>query len=158
MDLKQLFDKSQDGTPAQIAELSRKFGGRQPDAEMAAVLRVLVASDPKPFYELPPKLARLHPLPPTAVKALLKERGESTDPRLRVGREVLAPEPRALRRPGRERRVAAQVVGCVEVHHAAHATGVRDREVSHLGAGERVAHPGNPSEPQRVEHPADVLD
>lgn len=56
------------------------FGGREPDPEMAAVLRVLVSSDPKPFYELPPKLARLHPLPPTAVKLLLKERGESTDP------------------------------------------------------------------------------
>ena len=80
MDLKQLFDKSHDGTPAQIAELSQKFGGRQPDPEMAAVLRVLVASDPKPFYELPPKLARRHPLPPTAVKTLLKERGESADP------------------------------------------------------------------------------
>ena len=80
MDLKQLFDKSQDGTPGQIAELSQKFGGRQPDAEMAAVLRVLIASDPKPFYELPPKLARRHPLPPTAVKTLLKERGQSTDP------------------------------------------------------------------------------
>ncbi len=80
MDLQELFDKSHDGTPAQIAELSRRFGGRQPDAEMAAVLRVLIASDPKPFYELPPKLARKHPLPPTAVKALLKERGESTDP------------------------------------------------------------------------------
>ena len=80
MDLKQLFDKSQDGTPAQIAELSQKFGGRRPDPEMAAVLRVLVASDPKPFYELPPKLARRHPLPPTAVKTLLRERGESTDP------------------------------------------------------------------------------
>lgn len=80
MDLKELFDKSQDGTPAQIAELSKKFGGRQPDPEMAAVLRVLISSDPKPFYELPPKLARRHPLPPTAVKVLLKERGESTDP------------------------------------------------------------------------------
>ena len=80
MDLKQLFDRSQDGTPAQIAELAQKFGGRQPDPEMAAVLRVLIASDPKPFYELPPKLARRHPLPPTAVKTLLKERGESTDP------------------------------------------------------------------------------
>ena len=80
MDLKQLFDKSQDGTPGQIAELSRKFGGRKPDAEMAAVLRVMIASDPKPFYELPPKLARKHPTPADAVKLLLKERGESTKP------------------------------------------------------------------------------
>jgi acetyl esterase/lipase len=80
MNLKQLFDKSQDGTPAQIAELSQKFGGRQPDPEMAAVLRVMVSSDPKPFYELPPKLARKHPTPADAVKLLLKERGESTDP------------------------------------------------------------------------------
>ena len=80
MDLKQLFDNSQDGTPAQVAELSKKFGGRQPDPEMAAVLRVMISSDPKPFYELPPKLARKHPTPADAVKLLLKERGESTDP------------------------------------------------------------------------------
>ena len=80
MDLKQLFDTSHDGTPAQIAELARKFGGRQPDPEMAAVLRVMIGSDPKPFYELPPKLARRHPTPADAVKLLLKERGESTDP------------------------------------------------------------------------------
>ncbi len=80
MDLKQLFDRSQDGTPAQIAELSHKYDGRQPDAEMAAVLRVMISSDPKPFYELPPKLARRHPTPADAVKLLLKERGESTDP------------------------------------------------------------------------------
>ena len=76
MDLKQLFDKSHDGTPEQIAELSRRFAGRRPDPEMAAVLRVLISSDPKPFYELPPKLARLHPLPPTAVMVLLAECGE----------------------------------------------------------------------------------
>jgi acetyl esterase/lipase len=47
---------------------------------MAAVLRVMISSDPKPFYELPPKLARRHPTPADAVKLLLKERGESTDP------------------------------------------------------------------------------
>ena len=80
MDLQELFTTKHDGTPEQIAELSQKFAGRRPDPEMAAVLRVLIASDPKPFYELPPKLARRHPLPPTAVKTLLKERGESTDP------------------------------------------------------------------------------
>lgn len=80
MNLEQLLDKSADGTPAQLAELAKKFAGRKPDAEMAAVLRVLIASDPKPFYELAPKLARKHPLPPSAVKALLKERGESTEP------------------------------------------------------------------------------
>jgi acetyl esterase/lipase len=80
MDVTQRLDKSQDGTPAQIAELSRKFAGRQPDPEMAAVLRVLIASDPKPFYELPPKLARRHPTPADAVTALCKERGQSTDP------------------------------------------------------------------------------
>lgn len=80
MDLKETFDKAHDGTPQQIAELAEKFGGRRPDPEMAAVLRVLVSSDPKPFYELPPKLARKHPTPADAVKLLLKERGESTDP------------------------------------------------------------------------------
>lgn len=80
MDLKQLFDKSEDGTPGQIAKLSERFAGRQPDPEMAAVLRVMIAADPKPFYELPPKLARRHPTPAMAVKVLLKERGESTDP------------------------------------------------------------------------------
>lgn len=80
MDIKKLFDKSADGTPEQIAELSTKFGGRSPDVEMAAVLRVLINSDPKPLYELPPKLARKHPLPPTAVKILLKEYDQDTDP------------------------------------------------------------------------------
>lgn len=80
MDLKQLFDADADGTPQQMADLAPLFGGRQPDAEMAAVLRVLVSSDPKPFYELPPKLARRHPLPPTAVKLLLKQHGQPTDP------------------------------------------------------------------------------
>lgn len=80
MELSELFTKSHDGTPAQLAELSQKYDGREPDPEMAAVLRVMIASDPKPFYELPPKLAREHPTPADAVKALLKERGESTDP------------------------------------------------------------------------------
>lgn len=80
MDLRHLFDKSHDGTAGQVAELAQKFSGRKPNTDMAAVLRVLIASDPKPFYELTPKLARLHPLPPTAVKILLRERGESTDP------------------------------------------------------------------------------
>ena len=80
MDLKELFTTQHDGTPEQIAELSQRFAGRRPDPEMAAVLRVLIASDPKPFYELPPKLARRHPLPPAAVKTLLEERGENTGP------------------------------------------------------------------------------
>src|SRR5689334_1074792 len=79
MNAETLLDKSQDGSPQQIAHLAEKFGGRKPDPEMAAVLRVMIASDPKPFYELPPKLARKHPTPAMAVKALLKERGESTD-------------------------------------------------------------------------------
>ena len=80
MDLEQRSDKSHDGSPQRIADLAQKFDGREPDAEMAAVLRVMIASDPKPFYELPPKLARKHPTPADAVKALLKERGESTEP------------------------------------------------------------------------------
>lgn len=80
VDLKELFTTKHDGTPEQLAELSQKFAGRQPDPEMAAVLRVLISSDPKPFYELPPKLARRHPLPPTAVKTLLTERDENTAP------------------------------------------------------------------------------
>src|SRR5690349_23813608 len=80
MNAETLLDKSQDGSPQQIAHLAEKFGGRKPDPEMAAVLRVLIASDPKPFYELPPKLARRHPTPADAVKALCKERGQSTDP------------------------------------------------------------------------------
>ena len=80
MDLKESLDKSADGSPQQIANLAGKFGGRRPDAEMAAVLRVMISSDQKPFYELPPKLARKHPTPAMAVKALLKERGENTDP------------------------------------------------------------------------------
>ncbi|NUO62632.1 MAG: alpha/beta hydrolase [Gemmatimonadaceae bacterium] len=80
MDLQQHFDKSHDGSPQQIAALAEKFDGRRPDPEMAAVLRVMISSDPRPFYELPPKLARKHPTPADAVKALLRERGESTDP------------------------------------------------------------------------------
>jgi acetyl esterase len=80
MDLQHPSDKSHDGSAGQAAELSEKFGGRKPDAEMAAVLRVLMASDAKPFYELTPKLARRHPLPPAAVETLLRERGEDTDP------------------------------------------------------------------------------
>lgn len=80
MDLKELFDKSHDGTPQQIAHFATMFDGRQPDPEMAAVLRVIVSADPKPIRELPPKLARKHPTAATAVKVLLKERGESTKP------------------------------------------------------------------------------
>lgn len=80
MDFKKLFDKSHDGSPEQIAEFAAKFGGRAPDPEMAAVLRVLVSSDPKPLYELSPRLARMHPLAPTAVKILLREYDKDTDP------------------------------------------------------------------------------
>lgn len=80
MDLEHLFDKSQDGSAQQAAALAGKFAGREPDGEMAALLRVMIASDPKPFYELPPRLARKHPTPADAVKLLLRERGESTDP------------------------------------------------------------------------------
>lgn len=80
MDLEQRFDGSRDAAPAQAAELAKHFGGRQPDAETAAVLRVMIASDPKPFHELPPRLARKHPTPADAVRQLLQERGESTDP------------------------------------------------------------------------------
>ena len=79
MDNKKLLDQSHDGSAEQIAELSQKFGGRKPDEEMAAVLRVMMASDEKPFYELPPKEARKHSTPADAVKALLKERDEDTD-------------------------------------------------------------------------------
>lgn len=80
MDLKELLSTKHDGTREQMAALAQKYAGRQPDPEMAAVLRVLISSDPKPFYELPPKLARRHPTPADGVKALLKERGASTDP------------------------------------------------------------------------------
>jgi len=80
MDLKELFTTKHDGTAEQMAELSRKYAGREPDPEMAAVLRVLISSDPKPFYELPPKLARRHPTPADGVKVLLKERDQNTDP------------------------------------------------------------------------------
>ena len=97
MDLEQHFDKSHDGSPRQIADLAGKFDGREPDAEMAAVLRVMIASDPKPFYELPPKLARKHPTPADAVKALLEERGESTDPE-----EVGSIDDRKIDGPGGE--------------------------------------------------------
>ena len=80
MDPAQRFDKPADGSAQQIANLAEKFHGRRPDPEMAAVLRIMSSSDQKPLYELPPRLARKHPTPATAVKALLKERGESIDP------------------------------------------------------------------------------
>lgn len=62
------------------AAMASMFGGRQPDAEMTAVLQQMQASGAKPIETLDAKEARTQPTPADAVKALLKERGASTDP------------------------------------------------------------------------------
>jgi acetyl esterase/lipase len=64
-------------SPAQMASM---FAGRQPDAEMAQVLAAMMASGAKPIETLDAKEARKQPTPADAVKAVLKQRGESTDP------------------------------------------------------------------------------
>ena len=80
MDTKKEYDKSRDGTPELIAELAAKFSGRPPDAEMAAVLRVMLESDAKPIAEMSPDEARKQPTPADAVVALLKEYDKDADP------------------------------------------------------------------------------
>lgn len=80
MDSTKLFDVSMDGTSEQIAALAAKFGGRAPDAEMAAVLRALISFDNKPISEVSPNEARKQKTPADAVKQLLEERRENTDP------------------------------------------------------------------------------
>ena len=57
---KHLFDTSRDGAPDQAAGLATRLRGRRPDPLMAAVLRVRIASDPKSFHALRPKLAQRH--------------------------------------------------------------------------------------------------
>ena len=80
MDEAKTLEKTDDGSPEQINQLSEKFGGRKPTADMAAVLRVMLTSDAKPIETLSADDARDQPTPTDAVKALLEERGESTDP------------------------------------------------------------------------------
>jgi len=59
--------------------MSSMFAGRTPDADMAAVLAAMQASGAKPIETLDAKEARKQPTPADAVKAVLKQRGESTD-------------------------------------------------------------------------------
>lgn len=62
------------------AAMASMFAGRQPDADMTAVLQKMQASGAKPIETLDTKEARKQPTPADAVEALLKERGESADP------------------------------------------------------------------------------
>ena len=64
----------------QASQMATMFAGRQPDHEMAAVLAAMQASGAKPIETLDAKEARKQPTPADAVKAVLKQRGESTDP------------------------------------------------------------------------------
>ena len=80
METTKALDISMDGTSEQIAALAPKFSGRAPDAEMAAVLRALISFDNKPLAECTPSEARKQKTPADAVKQLLEERNENTDP------------------------------------------------------------------------------
>lgn len=62
------------------AQMASMFAGRTPDADMAAVLAVMQTSGAKPIETLNAKEARKQPTPADAVKAVLKQRGESTAP------------------------------------------------------------------------------
>lgn len=70
-------EKSGSQSAAQMASM---FAGRIPDTDMAAVLGAMQASGAKPIETLDAKEARKQPTPADAVKAVLKQRGESTDP------------------------------------------------------------------------------
>ena len=68
------------GTSGGDPALASLFGGRQPDADTSAVLHAMQASGAKPIEQLDAKEARKQPTPADAVKAVLKQRGESADP------------------------------------------------------------------------------
>lgn len=74
------LDQSMDYTPGQSAKLAQNFGGRAPDAEMAAVLHALMSFDNEPYYEVSPDDARDQETPADAVELLLEERDQNTDP------------------------------------------------------------------------------
>jgi hypothetical protein len=121
--------------------MASMFGGRQPDAEMTAVLQKMQASGAKPIETLDATEARKQPTP---VEALLKERGEraapepvghvddrsidgpaaTSDPRLHAGERGRGPAPpggalrprRRLgdRRPRRVRREPAAIANAAQ--------------------------------------------
>jgi acetyl esterase/lipase len=62
------------------AGMASMFAGRQPDPDMAAVLRKMQDADPKPIETLDADEARRQPTPADAVGKLLTERGERADP------------------------------------------------------------------------------
>jgi acetyl esterase/lipase len=61
-------------------ELQSMFGGRRPTPEMSEVLMAMQMLDHKPLDTLDAKQARRQPTPADAVRLLLRERGEATDP------------------------------------------------------------------------------
>ena len=62
------------------AHMAHMFAGRKPTPEMGEVLDMLQSLHGKPIAELDAKEARKQPTPADAVKKLLEERGENTDP------------------------------------------------------------------------------
>ncbi len=68
-------------SPAEAAaQLAPMFAGRQPTPEMGEVLDMLQSLHGKPIAELDAKEARKQPTPADAVRKLLEERDENTDP------------------------------------------------------------------------------
>ena len=72
-------DAGGSGAPS-AAQMASMFNGRTPNADMAAVLGAMQASAAKPIETLDAKTARKQPTPADAVKAVLKHRGENTEP------------------------------------------------------------------------------
>jgi acetyl esterase/lipase len=68
-------------SPAEAAaSMAPMFGGRQPTPEMGEVLDMIQSLHGKPLPELDAKEARKQPTPADAVKKVLEERDENTEP------------------------------------------------------------------------------
>lgn len=79
------------------SQMASMFGGRKPSGEMAEVLDMLESMHGKPIPTLDAKEARKQPSPADAVKKLLEERGQNSEPE-----DVGNVENRSIAGPGGE--------------------------------------------------------